>query len=145
MPIENGVALRIYSLSGLGDDSGRGRTTEDKTISVSEIASTVVLLSNTLRVWALLVNTGATDVFLRLGAPAALHTGIPLVAAGGWCLINKDMPWTGGVEAIAETAASVVTVVEVSLSGTTPEPISAAAGTSPAGGANGVPSKGRCW
>lgn len=141
MPIENGVALRIYSLSGLGDDSGRGRTSEDKTISVAT-SSTVILLSNTLRVWALIVNTGATDVFLQFGAAAALHTGIPLAAAGGWVLINKDMPWTGGVEAIAETAPSVVTVLEASLSGTTPEPVGV---SSSPGGTNGVPAQGRCW
>lgn len=121
-PIENGFPLRLYALSSMGDSSGRGRHIVDRTRSVAT-TDTILLPSNPWRIWALLVNTGATDVFLRFGEDAALHTGIPLLANGGWCLINWDMPWTGDVHAIAETAASIVAGEECNLQGTTPEPV----------------------
>lgn len=136
MPIESGALGRLYSLSGGGDSSGRGRITDDKSVSVAT-TDTAILQNNPLRIAALLVNVGANDVFVQFGAAAALNQGIPLLANGGWLLINKDFPWTGFVNGIADTLAAQLCVTEISLQTTNPEPPGGGGG-----GGGGQPARG---
>lgn len=136
MPRESGALGRLYSISGGGDSSGRGREAIDKSVQV-QTTNTHVLQDNPLRIWALLINIGGNDVAIQLGAPAALNTGIYLFASGGWCLINREMAWTGYIDAIADTLASQLVVVEVSLQTSNPEPPGG-------GGGGGSPQLGRC-
>lgn len=122
MPGESGYSpLGLEALSGMHDYSGSGRSVVNKTVSVAT-TDTVVLDNNLSRHWALLINDGDNDIYIRLGEAAALNTGILLNANGGWCLINKDMPWTGVIHAIAATAATILLVTEVSLQHISSEP-----------------------
>jgi hypothetical protein len=120
---ESGFSGRLYSLSGNGDSSSRGRASLNA-VGVAGTSESQLLGDNTLRIWALLVNNDtANDVWLALGNdPAISGQGIPLLHAGGWCLINKEMPWTGSIRAIADSAPVSVYVCEVSLQTTTAEP-----------------------
>lgn len=85
----------------------------DRSRSVA-ITSTLILAENAVRVWAAVVNQGANDVWLRLGEPAVLNTGIYLKAGGGAVILDMiTTPWYGEVRAIAITAPSIVTCQEV--------------------------------
>ena len=78
-----------------------------------DITSTLILEANSYRVWAVLVNQGATDIWVALGAAAVADKGILLKAGGGALLIETTNPWPGEVYGIAETSASKLTCQEV--------------------------------
>jgi hypothetical protein len=144
---ESGYAGRLYSLSGLGDSGGRGRESR-KDLQVVPITDVIIMGNNPLRIWALIVNIGTKDCYLNLSEdePAILGFGIPLVAAGGWVLINDDLAWTGIIHAIIDgTGADYtdLTIMEVSLQSTTPEPIPPTGGNGGNGG-NGGSIRGKC-
>lgn len=84
----------------------------DRTASVLT-ASTLLLGVNPDRVWAGFTNAGANDIFVQLGAAAALHTGL-LVAPNGYFGIDQLQYWAGEVYAIAESAATILSGIEVS-------------------------------
>ena len=69
------------------------------------ITSTLVVAPNPRRKWVTFVNEGANKVNLRLGAAAAVNTGIPLLAGGGSFVMDMaTLPWYGSVNAIATAA-----------------------------------------
>lgn len=122
MNIESGFTGRLYAMSGVGDSGGRGRRADNKVVSV-DTSTTLVLANNANRIYALLCNVGAKDVFLSLGDDdAILNSGIILKAGGGWALINFDMAWSGAIQGIADTTASDVVIVEVSIQQQTTDP-----------------------
>ena len=77
-------------------------------------ASLQVSATNTARKYLAIVNTGSNYVCLNLNAdkPAVDCGGIYLAANGGSYEINLDNLYTGAIQAIANTAAVKVTVVE---------------------------------
>ena len=122
--VEGGFTGRLYSLSGNGDSSGRGRKSLNAVATVLTAASSQLIGDNQLRLWLLLCNMDAAHaVYLALGNDLAISgQGIVIPSGGGWCLFNKEMPWTGAIQAIADTANTNLVVCEVSLQTTTPEP-----------------------
>jgi hypothetical protein len=85
----------------------------DRSKSVA-ITSTLLVETNINRAWVALVNTGGTDVYLRLGAAAVASEGIYLKAGGGALILDMlTTPWYGEISGIAITAASIVTCQEV--------------------------------
>lgn len=138
MGTESGFSGRLYSLSGSGDSSGRGRGSVPLLITALSAASSQIVPSNPNRLWLLLVNLDpANDVFLCLGNDLAVaNEGIPLIHGGGWCLFNREMAWTGSIQAIAITANVTIAGMEVMLITTTPEPPS-----SPGNGGSSPPTK----
>lgn len=69
-----------------------------------------VLPENPARIYALLVNDGAVDIYLSLGAPAVLNTGILIKSAGGAFEINATNPWHGRIYAVSAAASSLTMV-----------------------------------
>lgn len=69
-----------------------------KSVSSTQVE---VLPVNPLRSYALLVNDGATDIYLGMGIPAELNRGIRLNSAGGSYEINLSNPWHGSISAIS--------------------------------------------
>lgn len=131
MPKESGYrqGAGLISLSGVHDYSGNGREVQDLTVTVAT-SSTPVLHTNPKRIWALFINIGVKDVYLQFGQDAAIDTGIYLITAGGWCLINEQMPWTGEVNAIADTTPCTLQVLECSIQNVSSEPSAPANGGS---------------
>lgn len=101
------------SLDGIVS-SDRPLQQNDRTITVGA-ASVMVLGQNPLRVWASLVNDGDNVIYLQLGAVAISNTGIRLNPAGGSLTIDRNMPWTGQVHAIAPGGNTVLCGQEVSV------------------------------
>lgn len=85
----------------------------DRTQSIA-VTSVMLLGTNDKRVWAGFTNVGTNDIFVQLGAPAALHEGL-LVAPNGYFGIDDHQYWAGAVYAIAETAITILSGVEVSV------------------------------
>lgn len=85
----------------------------DRTLPIA-VASTMILGTNDRRVWAGFTNVGANDIFVQLGVAAALHEGL-LVAPNGYFGISQIEYWAGAVYAIAETAITILSGVEVSV------------------------------
>lgn len=78
------------------------------------ITSTLILGPNAKREWVTFVVEGANKVNLQLGAAAAVNTGIPLLGSGGAFVMDmRTLPWYGAVYAIATTAPSQLSCVEV--------------------------------
>lgn len=86
--------------------------TNDRSVSVGTV-STLVLRRNSKRVFAILTNNGANAIHIQLGAAATAATGVRLNPYGGSFQIDRMTPWNGEVYAIAETATTVLTGVEV--------------------------------
>jgi hypothetical protein len=115
MPIETGFSGYLVSLSGMWDNSGRGRKVETTTVVVDTSNSPVLPVNND-RIAALLINNDSSnDIYLALGEDAAANKGIWLKSGGGWFQIDRDMPWTGAVNGIANTAACNLLVTEIGL------------------------------
>ena len=84
------------------------------TAVVVAAASTVVLAANPNRIVATIVNDSVNVVYVTLGTPAAINSGIRLNASGGSLVLGlgTDIPYTGVVTAWAAAAGSNVTVTE---------------------------------
>lgn len=82
------------------------------TVSVGATA-TVILRLNHARLYAVIVNDSANDVYLSFSPNSVVGSGIRLNALGGTIIFGlaTDIPFTGDVYGIA-VAASNVTVVE---------------------------------
>lgn len=77
------------------------------TVSVGTATGTV-LAANANRRYLLLQNDGTTDIYLRLGASAALNTGIRLVSGGGAYEMSRGAAnvFNGEIQGIAGAAAT---------------------------------------
>lgn len=84
----------------------------DRTQAIA-VTSVMLLGTNDRRVWAGFTNVGVNDIFIQLGAAAVLHEGL-LVAPNGYFGIDDHQYWAGPVFAIAETAITILSGVEVS-------------------------------
>ena len=60
-----------------------------------------VLGGNPNRIYALLVNDGADDIYLGMGIPAVLNRGIRVNNGGGSYEINLMNPWHGSIHAVS--------------------------------------------
>lgn len=75
-------------------------------------SSTSVLVANTDRRFAILVNDSNEDIYIALGATAILNQGIRLNAAGGSLEINSTNLYTGAITAICASGSKNLTVCE---------------------------------
>jgi len=79
------------------------------------IASTLVLDSNPLRKYLVLVNDSDTTLYLALSSePAVLNSGIRLNANGGSFEINLLNPYHGKINAISSVATKILAGSELS-------------------------------
>jgi hypothetical protein len=82
------------------------------TIGTAGVATGTALASNTNRKYALIVNDSANVVYIKLGATAALNTGIRLNANGGSYEINETNLYTGVIDCISTVAVQTLLVTE---------------------------------
>jgi hypothetical protein len=82
------------------------------TVGTAGIATSTALASNANRKYALIVNDSANVVYIKLGATAALNTGIRLNANGGSYEINETNLYTGIIDCISSVAAQTLLVTE---------------------------------
>jgi len=82
-------------------------------VSVGD-TSTTILAANANRKYALIVNDSDTNIYLALGAAAAVNSGIRLNANGGAFEINWANLYKGAIYGIHAAAGltKVVTVIE---------------------------------
>jgi len=87
-----------------------GAPTTDTDVSVTT-SDTALLSANANRRLVIIVNTGSSHIRVRFGATATTGTGVQLRSNGGSMILDNVVPTTS-VNAIAETATSVVSVTE---------------------------------
>jgi hypothetical protein len=81
-------------------------------VSVSN-TSTLLLSANSRRLYAEIVNTSDTGIWINFGAAAAVGTGMYIAPAGFSFVIDSDFMWRGSVYGISAGAAGkLVSVVE---------------------------------
>jgi len=71
-----------------------------------------VLGKNPQRVYALVVNNSAEEIFLGLGIPAVLDQGIPLLISGSNYEISLVNPWHGSISAISRAGTPTLLITE---------------------------------
>lgn len=71
-----------------------------------------VLGGNPSRVYALLVNPSAEQVFLGMGIPAVVDRGIPLLSAGSNYEINLTNPFFGSIHAVSKAGTPNLLITE---------------------------------
>ena len=76
-------------------------------VALTANTSAVVLAANANRVWATIVNNGATDATISFSATATLANGVPIKANGGAFNITQVEYWAGVVSAISTGAISL--------------------------------------
>jgi len=64
------------------------------------VASLLAVPANTARSWISLVNISDVRIHYQLGKAATVTAGIPLNAAGGAALMDKNNPWRGEIYVI---------------------------------------------
>lgn len=69
-----------------------------------------ILPENPQRQYALIVNDGATDIYLSLGGTAAVNKGIRVNALGGSYEINNTNLWKGQITAFSSVACNCLIV-----------------------------------
>jgi hypothetical protein len=74
--------------------------------------STLIVAANYLRKYLAITNDSAVDMYISIGAPAIVHTGILLKANGGSIVFGGETLVTGAVNGIAASATGNVTFVE---------------------------------
>lgn len=74
-------------------------------------AGQAVLAANADRISAVLVNDSDADIYIKLGAGPALHTGILLMANGGSYEITAANLYVGEITAICDSAAAKTLLV----------------------------------
>ena len=76
--------------------------------------SSTVLAANAGRRYAILINDGSVDVYLKVGEPAVAHTGIRINANGGSYEMSRPLGnlMTGAVTGITVSGSAVVLVTE---------------------------------
>ncbi|GAI06310.1 unnamed protein product [marine sediment metagenome] len=80
-----------------------------KPLSVTQV---MVLDKNPARLYALIVNPSAEQVFLGMGIPAVVDRGIPLLSAGSSYEINLTNPWHGSVHAVSKAGTPSLLITE---------------------------------
>ncbi|GAH92060.1 unnamed protein product [marine sediment metagenome] len=80
-----------------------------KALSITEVE---VLGRNPSRIYALLVNPSAEEVFLAMGIPAVVDRGIPLLSAGSNYEINLTNPWHGSIHAVSKAGTPNLLITE---------------------------------
>jgi len=80
-----------------------------KTLSTTE---QLVLPENPARVYALLINDGASAIYLSMGVSAIVNRGIPLLVAGSNYEINLANPWHGSIHAVAVSGTPDLLITE---------------------------------
>lgn len=104
------VYLRVFGPSG--STTGAVTSGSPKKVKV-KTTDTPILAANPNRTGLQIQNTGATPVYLQLGAAAVSEEGIYLPVSGGaWDGLIGPEVYTGAVRGIA-SAETTVTVVEV--------------------------------
>ena len=80
---------------------------------VKPMTTTTALVSPSgPRVYALLINEGATVIRLGMGKAAVSGRGPRLAASGGWFEINGTNPFHGEIHAIAESGTPSLSLTE---------------------------------
>jgi len=75
--------------------------------------SVLALEQNPQRANALFVNDSGSTIYLSLGYPAVLNTGIRVSSNGGFFEINALNMWRGQVYAITSIASQLLLVTEM--------------------------------
>lgn len=97
---------------GIAYDIGVFPTFSTSTGRVIGTSSGVIMATSTGRSYALIINDGASTVYLGFnGNPAVLGQGVRLTAQGGSFEIDNQNMYTGAVTAIASSSASNVTIL----------------------------------
>ena len=87
----------------------------DKSLDLALTLSTTqerVLGRNPARIYALLVNDGADNIYLGMGIPAVVNRGIRLNSGGGSFEINLTNPWQGEIYAVAAGGTPKILILE---------------------------------
>lgn len=71
-----------------------------------------VLGKNPRRIYALIVNPSAEEIFLGFGIPAVVDRGIPLLSAGSSYEINLTNPWHGSIHAVSKAGIPNLLITE---------------------------------
>lgn len=74
-------------------------------------ASTAILAANSRRLYAEIVNSSDTGIWINFGAAAAVGTGIYIAPAGFSFVMNSEFMWRGTVFGISAGAAGKVVAV----------------------------------
>ncbi|MBA7672842.1 hypothetical protein ES703_81029 [subsurface metagenome] len=69
-----------------------------------------VLPENPGRIYSLLVNDGAADLYLGMGTPAVQNRGIRVNNGGGSYEINLMNPWHGSISAVSSGTPDLLIV-----------------------------------
>lgn len=67
--------------------------------------SAELLPANSRRTYAIIVNASDVGIWLALGVPAVIGTGIYLAAGGGNLTITEEALWKGAVNGIAASGS----------------------------------------
>ena len=88
--------------------------TPTHTAVTATVASGEVLAANKHREYVLLVNDGAVDVYIKIGAAAVVNEGIRLNANGGSYEMSRAFGnlFVGAINAIVGSSTAVVLVTE---------------------------------
>lgn len=73
--------------------------------------STAILAANSRRLYAEIVNTSDTGIWINFGAAAAVGTGVYIAPAGFSFVIDNSFMWRGTVFGISAGAAGKVVAV----------------------------------
>lgn len=87
----------------------------EKSVDLKKPLSTTekeVLPPNPNRVYALLANPSAEQVFLAMGIPAEVDRGIPLLTPGSNYEINLMNPWRGSIHAVSKAGTPDLLIQE---------------------------------
>jgi hypothetical protein len=109
--IDNGDDTWSVAVAVIG--SGEYTTPTQAAITVGA-ATTIALVANVARLYALFVNDSDEEVYLMFGADAVLNEGIRLNANGGNYEMSKQFGnlYTGAVNCICTSGSKILLVTE---------------------------------
>ena len=87
------------------------KATSNKSVTI-DTSSTVILASNTNRVYALIVNDSNATIYLAIGVAAVLNKGIRINANGGSYEVTSNNLNVGSINGISAAGGKNVTVTE---------------------------------
>lgn len=114
---ENGHVGELVSLAGVPGKVFLGRELVYASYVPITTTTSQVLFNNPKRIAALIVNSGSTDIAIRLGTTPVIGPPIQgmLLSPGGSLQIDKDLPWTGEVFVVFGASGGSLEVEEISV------------------------------
>ncbi len=107
------IVLKV-AVVGTAGTAGGATVTTDSTAgtATASASSTLALATNSNRIYALLINTGANDAWLALGTDAVVGSGIYLKAGGGSYEITGANLYRGPINVITTSSTSNIATTE---------------------------------